>query len=273
MTDNSDDSAMQCINNGPWHLGISSEACLNAGGEWFRTPCVTLKETIDSRPAKFNLEDPLDGTCQDNLKRLETAFVSVSTSHIDFPFKENEDGAAGCFRFCQSLPGYSTQTGMMVKHEGSRSYDGRIVEALSCTCLYQNDMLPSRELLPSYATLSLPTFTLINARGMALGLKPKVNCNADDIDLSIEAQVSDPNNPRQQFQLTHDGRIVSVRCPEKALTMVPGGANGSVSSGAGLKLMNPFPTVVSNLVCTLTNTPVPASLTKPLFVTLFTLVL
>ena len=42
---------MDCQNAGPWHLGISSEACENAGGRWFRTPCVTLKECIDSRPA------------------------------------------------------------------------------------------------------------------------------------------------------------------------------------------------------------------------------
>ena len=105
---------MTCQHNGPWHLGITSEACLNAGGEWFRTPCVTLKETIDSRPAKFDLENPMDGTCQDNFRRLETAFVSVSTSHVDFPFQENGDDTKSCFKFCQSLPNYSSQTGMMV---------------------------------------------------------------------------------------------------------------------------------------------------------------
>ena len=41
---------MTCQNRGPWHLGITSRACENAGGRWFRSPCVTLKECIDSRP-------------------------------------------------------------------------------------------------------------------------------------------------------------------------------------------------------------------------------
>ena len=228
---------MECQYNGPWHLGISSEACKNAGGEWFRTPCVTLKETIDSRPAKFDLENPLDGTCQDNLRRLETAYVS--TSHAAFPFEVNGDDTKSCFKFCQSLPNYSSQTGMMVKHQTPQSSDGSIVDARSCTCLYQNDKLPSRELLPSYATASPPKFTLTNSDGMALGLRPNVDCNADDADLSIETQISDPNSPRQQFQLTHDGKIVSVRCPEKALTMALD-ADGGVSAGVGLQIMNPF---------------------------------
>ena len=42
---------MACQNRGPWHLGITSRACENAGGRWFRSPCVTLKECIDSRPS------------------------------------------------------------------------------------------------------------------------------------------------------------------------------------------------------------------------------
>ena len=41
---------MSCQNKGPWHLGISEEACENAGGQWTRSPCVTLKDCIDSRP-------------------------------------------------------------------------------------------------------------------------------------------------------------------------------------------------------------------------------
>ena len=32
------------------HLGISKEACENARGCWFRTPCLTLKECIEKRP-------------------------------------------------------------------------------------------------------------------------------------------------------------------------------------------------------------------------------
>jgi len=45
-----DPSAMECQNPGPWHLGITAEACKNARGRWFRSPCVTLKECIDQRP-------------------------------------------------------------------------------------------------------------------------------------------------------------------------------------------------------------------------------
>ena len=42
---------MECQNPGPWHLGISDDACKNAYGTWQRGRCVTLKECIDSRPA------------------------------------------------------------------------------------------------------------------------------------------------------------------------------------------------------------------------------
>jgi len=43
---------MDCNNRGPWHLGISDEACENAGGKWFRSPCYALKDCIDDRPKK-----------------------------------------------------------------------------------------------------------------------------------------------------------------------------------------------------------------------------
>jgi hypothetical protein len=49
---------MTCKNTGPFHLGISEEACENAGGKWFRTPCITLKEAIDNRPPRFDLDNP-----------------------------------------------------------------------------------------------------------------------------------------------------------------------------------------------------------------------
>ena len=81
---------MKCQNNGPWHLGISAEACENAGGEWFRTPCVTLKETIDNRPSRFDLDAPMDGDCQYNLDCLETVYVSVSTFHDNFTFTSDK---------------------------------------------------------------------------------------------------------------------------------------------------------------------------------------
>lgn len=41
---------MTCSKTGPWHLGVSREACENVGGMWTRSPCLTLKECIDDRP-------------------------------------------------------------------------------------------------------------------------------------------------------------------------------------------------------------------------------
>ncbi|KAL7552006.1 hypothetical protein ACHAWF_015217 [Thalassiosira exigua] len=43
-------SPMECQNNGPWHLGISVEACTSAGGHWFQGPCLTLQKCINDRP-------------------------------------------------------------------------------------------------------------------------------------------------------------------------------------------------------------------------------
>jgi hypothetical protein len=95
------------------------------------------------------------------------------------------------------------------------------VDADSCTCIYPNGNVPPRQLLPSYTTPSPPVFTLINSAGMALGLRPNVGCDSGN-DLSVETQVSDPNAPRQRFQLTHEGQLVSVRCPNKVLTALAG---------------------------------------------------
>lgn len=92
---------MKCNNKGPWHLGISNEACENAGGKWYRTPCITLKETVDQRPSRFDMKNPIGGTCQDNSKRLDTAFVSALIDHEEFPFEGTLDG---CVKFCQSMP-------------------------------------------------------------------------------------------------------------------------------------------------------------------------
>ena len=41
---------MVCQYPGLWHLGLSSQACENAGGVWFRSPCIELQECIDNRP-------------------------------------------------------------------------------------------------------------------------------------------------------------------------------------------------------------------------------
>eukprot|EP00956_Cyclotella_meneghiniana_P032663 scaffold90643_cov21-Cyclotella_meneghiniana.AAC.1 len=105
-----DKSPMECRNKGLWHLGISDEACENAGGKWFRTPCLTLKETIDNRPSRFDLQNPIDGTCQGSLNRLETAVVTASAGDADFPFSATLNG---CHDFCRSLEDYSKQIGMM----------------------------------------------------------------------------------------------------------------------------------------------------------------
>ncbi|KAL7521065.1 hypothetical protein ACHAWX_005756 [Stephanocyclus meneghinianus] len=67
-----DARTMDCQNPGPWHLGISSEACENAGGRWFRSPCVVLKECIDQRP--HNSTDHFSPAFEDfaiNLKILD----------------------------------------------------------------------------------------------------------------------------------------------------------------------------------------------------------
>jgi hypothetical protein len=69
---------MTCRNRGPFHLGISREACDNAGGRWYRSPCITLKQCIDDRPPRFQLEAPQAGSCQ-GLGQSDTVYVS-STS-------------------------------------------------------------------------------------------------------------------------------------------------------------------------------------------------
>lgn len=68
---------MQCQNTGPEYLGISEEACSNAGGRWFRSNCDTLKSCIDHRPSRFDLDAPVNGDCQDSLKQWNTAYVKM----------------------------------------------------------------------------------------------------------------------------------------------------------------------------------------------------
>ena len=218
---------MECLNKGLWHLGISDEACENAGGTWYRTPCVTIKETIDGRPSRFDLENSLEGSCQDNLKSFETAVVSASTGDGAYPFEATLDG---CHEFCRSLPDYSAQMGMMTHQTEATS------EISDCTCIYRNEKLPSRDSMPSYSKPSPPKFALTNSDGMALGLRPNIDCNATH-DLMIETQVADTNNPRQQFQVTLDGQVVSVRCPEKVLTNVLSDGD-SCTNGGGLRIQS-----------------------------------
>jgi len=216
---------MNCEHPGPWHLGISEEACENAGGKWYRTPCVTLQECIDDRPNRFELGAPQTGTCQDNMEKLNVAYVSASTSHANFTYDLDKNG---CFKFCQNLADYPYQIGMEVEELGG------IAE--TCTCLYNNGQVPSKELLPTYATRSLPKFSLKDSAGKyALGLSPKSKCTADEIN--VEVQRFNAGNPRQQFQLTNDGRIVTVACPGKVLSA---GQDLQCSNGAGLVAVEPY---------------------------------
>lgn len=46
---------MTCDNTGPFHLGISREACNNAKGRWKRGPCKQLKECVSNYPKKGEL--------------------------------------------------------------------------------------------------------------------------------------------------------------------------------------------------------------------------
>ena len=228
-----ENTPMECKNKGLWHLGVSDEACENAGGKWIRTPCVTLREAIDNRPSRFDLDNPLDGSCQDNMGRLETAFVSflsddgngISDMSDHIYFQNKATAQDGCLKFCQSLPNYSLQTGM--RSHGS-----------SCTCLYENGNLPPRHLLPSDAYVSPPKFALTTSNGMALGLRPRIDCNAAN-DLMVETQLTDVNNPRQQFEVTTDGRIVSVACPTKVLTAVQN-EDESCTAGIALAVSSPY---------------------------------
>jgi hypothetical protein len=113
-----DPKTMTCKNKGPFHLSISEEACENAGGKWFRTPCITLKRTIDQRPRRFDMDNPK--LCQDNdtLDQMNLAYVTASTNHRDFTFN---DTGHGCHEFCRSLPGYSNQRAMMTAGTSSLS--------------------------------------------------------------------------------------------------------------------------------------------------------
>ena len=42
---------MECINKGPWHFGLTAEACENGGGKYSRSPSLRLQECIAERPS------------------------------------------------------------------------------------------------------------------------------------------------------------------------------------------------------------------------------
>lgn len=199
---------MTCQNTGPIHLGISEEACENAGGKWFRTPCITLQETIDNRPARFNLTAPVATSCQDALVQMNLAYVATSTDHVNYTF--TKDGT-GCNEFCRMLPDYSNQLAIMTELSSSSSS-----EITQCVCLYQDGLAPSIVKVPEYATRSPTRFYLTKpSDGTTLGIPGGYDCTASEIN--IEAQVN-ANSTRQQFQITYDHQLVSVACPSKALT-------------------------------------------------------
>ena len=233
-----------CKNRGPWHLGISKDACENTGGSWHRSPCVLLKKCIDDRPSRFQLDAPNTGNCQDTSMQLGTNYVSASMSDANFPFYNNK---AGCLTFCQKLPEYSLQTGMEV----STSY---------CTCHYKDEDLPSKDVLPKYAIRSLPKFSLKDPTGkFVLGLSPQGDCKSNDISIQVQAVVD--GNRRQQFQITRGGRIVSPSCSEKALLI----KSDQCSTRASLQVstLAPDPAQVRLIVPNLRGKPT-AVLTVPL---------
>ncbi len=173
----------------------------------YRTPCVTLKETIDGRPPKFDLDSPVDGSCQDALQELTVAYVSAQTNHADFTYEGNEHG---CNEFCRSLSGYSDQVAMMTEEPLSSP-----TSVDKCVCIYQDGMVPSADTLPEYATGSPPKFYLTNPTDRStLGLSTGYDCAEDEISIETQDRV---NSVRQQFQLSYDQQIVSVACPNKVI--------------------------------------------------------
>ena len=113
LTD-SEEQKMVCMNRGPWHLGISKDACENAGGTWHRSPCVLLKQCIDDRPSRFQLDAPNTSDCQDTSTQLSTNYVSGSMLVTNFPFHNILPKGQAYLKFCQRLPEYPLQTSMDV---------------------------------------------------------------------------------------------------------------------------------------------------------------
>ena len=208
---------MECQHPGPFHLRISKAACESAGGTWNRSPCVTLSQCIDDRPARFDMsvDNAKSGSCQSNMDSLNTAYVTIDTSS-NFAY---EKSATGCLRFCRSLPDYSLQTGMEI---------GKSVS--SCTCLYNNGQVPNRALLPTSVTRSLPMMSLKDASGkLALGLSRYSDCTFEKINVELQQSTG---SSRQMFRLTKDQQLVSVMCPDMVLVLDSVGED--CTNGAGL---------------------------------------
>ncbi|KAL7505952.1 hypothetical protein ACHAXN_004087 [Cyclotella atomus] len=189
---------MQCQNTGPKYLGISEESCNNAGGQWFRSNCHTLKRCIDNRPSRFALDAPVNGDCQDSLKQWNTAYVRVYPTS---DFTTTVEANMHCDKACRSLPNYANQLAMIITPD-------------SCICQYEDGMIPSSDLLPPRTIRSPPKFFLKNAAdGTSLGLSSN-DCTADKIGVEVQTHL---DSAQQQFYLSYDNRIVSALCPNKAL--------------------------------------------------------
>ena len=80
---------MNCTNRGPWHLGVSDEACEIAGGRWFRSPCYALKDCIGDRPKNCTTshsQDDNDG-CDEAFSKSFEEFAK----DIDIDVAANEE--------------------------------------------------------------------------------------------------------------------------------------------------------------------------------------
>ena len=190
---------MVCVNQDPWHLEISKEACDSSGGKWHQSPCVFLKQCTDDRPSRFQPDAPNTKNCQDTSTQLITNYVSGSMLDADFPFDKILTRGQACLKILPEFAGVSSS-------EWHGCFD------LYCTCHYKDKALPSKDLLPTYTICSLSKFSLKDPTGkFVLGLSPQGDCKFSDI--SVQGQTMVDGNHRQQFQITRGGRIVSPSCP------------------------------------------------------------
>ncbi|EJK60849.1 hypothetical protein THAOC_18739, partial [Thalassiosira oceanica] len=85
---------MKCQNRGKLHMGMSDE-CSNGGGQWFRTPCVTLHRCVDARPRKdedgysesfeeFVVENEIEIYNYTDLEQCQTARAALGFD-VDHP--------------------------------------------------------------------------------------------------------------------------------------------------------------------------------------------
>ena len=94
---------MICTNQGPWHLGISEDACKNTGGNWHQSPCVLLKQCIDDCPSGFNSMSPTPWIAKTpQCNRLPTMYLHPCQM-TTFNFTRMQQAASYSARSCQSI--------------------------------------------------------------------------------------------------------------------------------------------------------------------------